>query len=355
MGARVALGRGSWRLAVLAVMVLTPLVVNQMGFGDYLNNVNLVVAYGLIGLAQTLCLGIAGRVHFGIVGFAVVGAYAYSYASQNWGWSPFLCAAFAAAAGAVVSAITSLALLRLEGFYLGVATLGLWFVAQNIAANLQIVGGRNGMTASPLVADPVTQSMIFTAIFAIVLLVSHSVVASRKGRETFAMNDDAEAVRGFGLSTLSYTYVIFIIAGALGGFAGALLAADIGFIAPDTFGLNLLVLILAVSVIGGVRSVWGAVAGAIIVEVLAQTTSEHPDTSEMLYGLGFLLIILILPAGVVGLVTDIRTRLSRRAATRRSTAAPPPPTSTAAPPTTPVVAQPDAAAPPDAKFEEQRS
>jgi len=106
-------------------------------------------------------------------------------------------------------------------------------------------------------------------------------------------------------------------AGGIGGFAGALLAADVGYISPDSFGLNLLVLILAVSVIGGVRSVWGAVAGAIIVEILAQVSSEHADTSEMLYGLGFLFIILILPSGVAGLIEDVRGRGSRLLRARR--------------------------------------
>lgn len=314
------LRRQSWRGALVALMVLSPVIFNVLGQSVYLNNIRLVAVYGIIGLAQTLVLGISGRVHFGIVAFGVVGAYAYAYSGSHWGWNPFLCAVFAIVLSAVASAAVSIPLLRLAGFYLGLATLGLWFVAQNVAGNVSITGGRNGTSALTLISAGIDETMLYMAIFGVVLLIADTVVRSRRGRELFAMNDDSEAVSGFGLSTTKYTFALFVAAGAMGGLSGALLASDVQYISPDSFGLDLLVLILAVSVIGGAQSVWGALAGAIIIGILQQFSSSYQNTSAMIYGLGFLVIILLLPSGVAGFLASAAKQTGRLLRSRRSDA-----------------------------------
>ena len=351
-------------LAALLVALVLPLLLDDFWLQTGLFAMAAVV--GAIGL--TLLVGQAGQLSLGHAFFAALGAYTYAWIAgetdgpaAGLGLPPLLAligaGVVAAAAGALFSPISG----RLRGIYLGLATIGLVFLARHLLVNLEAVtGGFNGRLVEPFAvpgfsfsnSDPDFLAVagvefeglhrlwyLFLVVALLAAWMATNLKASRTGRALANVRDSEAAAAAMGINVARAKATAFVVSSAYAGVAGALMALAFTRIAPDVFGLQLSIDFLVMIVLGGLGSVGGAAVGAVFVValplVLTQYSSALPflstagsggldaaTLSRLLYGLAIIAVLLFLRGGLAGALG----RLShRRAAPPDSSGLPPAP------------------------------
>jgi branched-chain amino acid transport system permease protein len=310
----------------------------------------MAAAVGAIGL--TLLVGGAGQLSLGHAFFAALGAYTYALTAGEVGGRAaglglppvlglLLAGLVAAVAGALFSPISG----RLRGIYLGLATIGLVFLARHLMVNAEtLTGGFNGRIVEPLSvpgfsfsgSDPDYLAVagvqfgglhrLWYLFFGVVLLaawVGRNVKASRTGRALANVRDSEAAAAAMGIHVARAKATAFVISSAYAGIAGALMALAYGRIAPDLFGLQLSIDFLVMIVLGGLGSIAGAAAGAVFVVtlplVLTQYSSALPflatpgsggldgaTLARLLYGAAIIAVLLFLRGGLAGAASRLR-------------------------------------------------
>ena len=263
--------------------------------------------YLILAVSLNLIIGYAGQVSLGHAAFYGIGAYTSALVALHWHF-PFPLAALSAmlVAGGCGLAL-GLPTLRLKEDYLAIVTLGFGVIMDLVFLNLEITGGPDGLPGIPSPAllgvslRPAGLYLIVVAVsVALVLLLTWRLVGSYHGRALRAIRDHEVTAQVMGINTPAYKVVIFALAAALAGLAGSLYAHYITFINPESFGLHTSILILAMVVLGGMGSLPGSVAGAVILTALPELLRQFQAYQDLVYG-GLLIGLLILrPEGLLG-------------------------------------------------------
>jgi branched-chain amino acid transport system permease protein len=290
---------------------------NEIYFLDALISVAIVVAIYVF-------VGNSGVLSFGQVSFVAVGAFAAGVMTipleSKTGVLPQLfpilrdhtvgnvaSLALAAAVGGVAAFLVGLPLMRLSGLAAGIAT----FAVLEITHNLLREWTKIGPGATTLSLVPETTGAVQATIGALIAMcVAFAYQRSRLGRQLRASREDAHAARGVGVSVHRQRLWAFTVSGALAGFAGGLLVHELGSITTEQVYLELTFITLAMLVVGGVSSLWGAVVGALAVSGLNSFLIEAEDgvgavdlpSGSRLILLGAIMatVLLLRPSGITG-------------------------------------------------------
>lgn len=213
-------------------------------------------------------------------------------------------------AGALLAALVALAIgrptLRLSGVYLAMATLAFGEVVRIIILNTeQFTGGALGLNAIP----QLTQWFDVAAALGLALYVLLRLAHSRVGRTMAAIAQDETATELMGVNVRAYKLFAFVAGAALAGVAGALNAHFTFFISPNEYGFDRGVEILAMGVLGGTGSPWGAVIGGILITLLPELLRGLGHFRPLINGVVLIVIILYSPKGLWDLL-----RFARRSA-----------------------------------------
>jgi branched-chain amino acid transport system permease protein len=285
--------------------------------------VNLVAVVGLY-----VFVGNSGVLSFGNVAFMAIGAYVSAILTMKAAaksvflpdlptfiadaeWSPFSGALAGGGAAAVMAMIVGWPLMRLSGISASIATFAVLVITNVVLGNwTSLTGGQNSLMGLPLYVGLWTASAWATAaiVIAFVYQESRSALLLRASRE------DEAASQALGVHIVRHRLTAFVISGFLSGIAGVLLAHLLGTVRVETFYLDLTFLIVAMLVIGGMRSLAGAVAGAVVIAALtellrqaeigvtvgATTIAAPAGLGDAILALIMLLIILFRPRGIAG-------------------------------------------------------
>jgi len=263
--------------------------------------------YIILTLSLNLIIGYAGQVSLGHAAFFGLGAYTSALATLN-GHLPFPLAALAAmlAAGACGLAL-GLPTLRLKEDYLAIVTLGFGVIMELIFLNLEITGGPDGLAGIPSPAlfglsfrPAGLYLIIVAAATGLVLLATWRLVGSYHGRALRAIRDHETTAQVMGINTPAYKVMIFTLAAGLAGLAGSLYAHYITFINPESFNLHTSILILCMVVLGGMGSIPGSVAGALILTALPEMLRQFKDYQDLVYGALLVGLLIVRPEGLLG-------------------------------------------------------
>ena len=207
---------------------------------------------------------------------------------------------------------------RVTGVYLSIMTQALTFaLLLAFFRNEMGFGGNNGLTDFKDIVGFSLQSdttrivlfLLSGIMLAIGYLVSRYVVNSKLGRIIIAIRDAEDRARFIGYRVESYKLWLFVFSAVLAGIAGALYVPQVGIINPGEFSpLNSIELVIWVA-IGGRGTLYGAVAGAFIVNY-AKTyfTGAIPELWLFALGALFIIVTVFLPKGLVGLVNDLKRK-----------------------------------------------
>ena len=218
----------------------------------------------------------------------------------------------AALAGALLAAAVAAAIgrptLRLSGVYLAMATLAFGEVVRIAILNMeQWTGGALGLNGIP----QSTQWYDVVGAVGLALYVLLRLARSRVGRTMTAIAQDETAAELMGLNVRAYKLFAFVVGAALAGVAGALNAHFTFFISPGEYGFERGVEILAMGVLGGTGSPWGAVIGGILITLLPELLRGLGHFRPLINGLVLIVIILYSPKGLWDLL-----HFSRRSSPR---------------------------------------
>lgn len=337
----------------LALLVLLALPLYLDSSWTIIGVFAMAAAIAAIGLS--ILTGTAGQLSLAHAAFLAVGAYSYAYlagpaddpASAGLGLPPLLAAVLAVVLSGLAGLAFSPVAARLRGFYLGVATIGLVFIAQHVLKNLgDVTGGVNGRSVPPLTvggfelsgSNPSqylavlgveyggTERLWYVALALLVLTVvaCGRILRGRPGRALKLVRDHEAAAAAMGISVQRAKATAFILSSALAGLGGVLFALASNFIGTGNFTLMVSLSYLAMVVIGGLGSIAGAVIGATFVTSLPLLLDKFSGSlgflaapgsdgytagvvAQIVYGLAVIAIVLGRPDGVVSLLRALRS------------------------------------------------
>jgi branched-chain amino acid transport system permease protein len=321
-----------WFLVLIAFLALFPFLFKN--YYVYVANymaINVIVAIGL-----SVLVGYTGQISLGHSGFFAIGAYGTIVLMSKVGL-PFVIALPAAAlATALFGFLIGLPALRLEGPYLSIATLGFGLTITRVIGRIEFFGGRQGLHAPELTIGPwhlnTDKDFYYLLITLTVLLTvaARNIIKTKVGRAFIAIRDADIAAETMGVNLMYYKTLAFAVSAFYTGLAGGLYAFVLRFIEPELFGLLMSILFLAMVVVGGLGSIFGAIAGACLLswmdlelrnilsipyvglwlEALSKSYFSITGVSNIqfiLYGLIMVLIMLFEPLGLYGFW--IRTKI----------------------------------------------
>ncbi|MCK2220082.1 branched-chain amino acid ABC transporter permease [Actinomadura sp. ATCC 31491] len=290
-----------------------------------------LAVYVLLGLAAmvtvgvSLLMGYAGQVSLGQGAFYGVGAYTAALLALN-GLPPLLGLVAAPVAAALAALVLGLPLLRLRGHHLAFATLATQLILLSLAGQLTFTGGDIGLQAIPQfsagsfeASGAAAYAYLTWAGLALVMLVTHNVITSRPGRALRALATSETAAASSGIPVGRYKLVVFALSAAFAGLAGGIYCFYTGYVAPGSFPVLISIQYIVMAVVGGLGTIWGAVAGAAAITLLVQGLDQLANLPGMpsyapsvlsyaVYALVLIVVVLFLPDG---LVPAIGRRLSR--------------------------------------------
>jgi branched-chain amino acid transport system permease protein len=256
-----------------------------------------------------LLAGYAGMVSIGQQAFVGLGAYATLYLALK-GMNPFVTIPLAAVACAVIAYPVTYLLFRLRGGYFSIATWVIADTAMLIIGTIAVLGGGTGRSMPGLqnLSPSQTAHYSYLATWVVALVVvtgTYYLLRSRLGLVLASIRDNEVAARSAGVHVRSARRIVFIIAAAGCGAAGAVLAISQPFIQPtNEFNMQWAAEMLFVSMIGGLGTIEGPIIGSIIFFILQQTLQQEGVWYLIIFGTIAVAIALWQPRGLWGAFRD---------------------------------------------------
>ncbi len=314
-------GRHQWRIwwGVAVVVALLPLVIA----GGYQFNIAVnAELFAILSLGFYFQFALAGQFSFATPAYYAVGAYTFAWAAPSGGF--LLAFGAAVVVTAALGALTKLLLARSPLIHFAIATLAFGSLVLIVLQNwTSFSGGGQGTFGIPqpsifgYLFDTGTKQYYLcgtVTLLGVALLILFE--RSPAQRDLVFVRDMGAVAQTAGLRSAHVQVVAFGAGASFMGAAGALLASTAGFVDLSSFstanGVSIALLVLLMVLLGGVGSVWGPVIGAALLTVLPQVLARWKSYEELIYSVIILVVILVLPGGITSLLTELRTRRTRR-------------------------------------------
>jgi branched-chain amino acid transport system permease protein len=278
---------------------------------EYAYTILMLVALSVI-LASSFnfVIGYGGLISIAHPVFYAIGAYASALLARDAGWPVLLAIPAGAGTALVASVLVALPALRVSGDYLLIASIGFQLGVLEAIKNVTWTGGAGGLTNIPALLGRGTGHAVYVALAVLVaagtVLLLRWITRSPYGRAMSALRDDETAFAALGRNAMLMKLGVFALGAGLAGVAGGLYAHYFRFLAPDQFDILQSAALLTMVVVGGMRSVWGPVVGAVVLQVLPQAITFlnlPPSVLGPLQGLLFTGLVLVFmfvrPAGLI--------------------------------------------------------
>ncbi len=205
--------------------------------------------------------------------------------------------------------LLGLVILRLRGMYFAITTLALGEIFRIVIRNWKsFTGGPEGkILPSVIFGGAAWPSYLLTfALISLVILASVAIERSRFHFALTAIRNNEIVAMSRGVDVYFTLIKVFSLSAALMGAAGAVYAQLFGFATPDnTFSSDFTLLPLAMALLGGIYGTWGPVLGALALGIIAEYLKLFlPYGHLIVYGIIIVLVILFMPRGFIGLLSD---------------------------------------------------
>jgi len=276
---------------------------------------------GIIAMSVDLLLGYTGLPSLGQAAYLGVGAYLTAILASTYGFGLgggfWLVVLLGILAGAAAAAVFGLFAVRAGGVYFLMITLALGMCVWGLAYRWNsLTGGDNGinMPGRPdfgiALGDDLNYFYLVLGFFAVSLAALYVLVRSPFGRSLVGIRERELRMRILGYNTWLHKYLAFVIAGGFGGLAGVLWAHLTGIVSPGDVILTTSVDVLLMVVLGGPGTLVGGAIGAGVVVFLREYLATLVPWWQYVLGGVYVLTILYLPGGLMGIPARVRRRRS---------------------------------------------
>jgi branched-chain amino acid transport system permease protein len=307
---------GFWLPLILLVLVgLWPILTK--------NAANREVVSSTLASSLNILLGYTGYVSFGHIVFFGFGAYTGFYLMSVQGWPIYSAMAMAGLVPAILAFLLGKAILRLRGAYFALATIGVNEAARSFVKNFEPLGGSVGMPLNFQIYKDyggAAQALWLTFYLMIgvtlaVVIVSYLVRFSKFGLGLMAIRENEDAAEVMGVVAPDSKTWAYVISAIFPGIIGLLFFFKNATILPgDAFRLHLSIETIVMVMLGGAGTVLGPLLGGAGYQRLRGTLLVTPlfrNIQLVVAGVMLLVIILFIPAGIVGWLRDRFPRLRR--------------------------------------------
>jgi len=353
----------SWSGRALAAVLLVIAIVLPFFFdpaSGFMNATIIAFAYVVMALGLNVVVGFAGLLDLGYVAFYAFGAYCVGWFGSGFFYKAHVHVGVSHVAGAlpgihlnfililvcavlvtsVAGAAIGLPTLRLRGDYIAIVTLAFGEIIGVVAVNGQsihlsggetLTAGNLGISALDLPYFPVIGMFslldlrpwywLILAIMLVVLFVNLRLRDSRLGRAWIALREDEVAAVSMGIPLVRTKLFAYSIGAAFGGMSGVFLGAYHTDVTGDDFAFSFSIFVLAMIIVGGLGSIWGAVFGALLLSyinyyLIPDVLNSVPhslglnfDLSQLSFGIFGFLLVLVMILRPQGLIPERRRRL----------------------------------------------
>lgn len=302
--------RGAWLpLLVLAALGLAPLVGFSASYEMTLMARAMILAMAAVSLS--FLVGGAGLVSLGHAASVGVGAYTVAILDAHGITDAVQVLPVAIAAAALFSLLTGAIAIRTAGVHFIMITLAFGQMAFFTASSLSAYGGDDGYTlyartellGTRLLENRQVFHYLCLGLLAATWAVAAMLLASRFGRVLRAARENPQRVEAVGFAPYPYRLAGYVIAGAMGGVAGLLLANATEFVSPAMLSWQRSGELLFMVILGGVGPLWGAMLGALVFVGLETWLAEITPHWKMIFGPLLVVAVIALRGGIAGLVT----------------------------------------------------
>jgi branched-chain amino acid transport system permease protein len=299
---------------LLIVLALVPVYAALTGDPFALTLFTRIVIMAIAAVSLDLIMGYGGMVSFGHAAYLGIGGYVVGIL-----WKEGIASGFVQwPAAIVISALFALVVgalsLRTRGVYFIMITLAFAQMIYYVAIGLDRYGGDDGLTIYKRslfggVLDLNNKTTFYYLCLALLLgsifLVAR-IVNSRFGLVIRGACSNDRRMRAIGFPTFRYRLVCFVIAGAMCGLAGALLANHTNFVSPALMHWTRSGDLIVMVVLGGLGTLFGPLIGAVTFLVLEEGLSRLTEYSNLILGPILLLVAIYLNGGIEGLLEGKR-------------------------------------------------
>ena len=307
-------GTRALALAALAALAALPWVLAR----HQLSILTDLLIFGLFALSLDLIMGYTGMVSFGHAAYFGLGAYGSALVLVHSGQPvPVALLAGALLAGAVALPVGWFST-RATGIYFAMLTLAFAQLLYRVAYKWRgLTGGSDGLAGvpkttlfwgGPSLATPRAYYFLVTACVVLALVLCQALVRSPFGRALQAIRENERRFVALGRSARPFKLVVFVIAAALGGLAGALFAPFRGFASPEVMFWVLSGQGLMMVLTGGIGTLIGPILGAMVFILIQEVLSSYTEHWMIFAGAVFVLMVIFLPGGLVGTARRLVTR-----------------------------------------------
>ncbi len=300
------------------IFLIFPLAMQATDHLFYVSFASRVMIFAIAATSLNLVLGYGGMISFGHAAFVGTGAYVASiliaegFTSALVGW-PAAIAVSALAAGVIGAAS-----LRTRGVYFIMITLAFAQMMFYLVNSMKAYGGDEGLSLPQRASlgfdlgNEIAFYYVVLVLLSLVLYALHRLVGSRFGRVIVAIRENAPRVEAIGLPVYRYQLACFVIAGAVAGLAGALLASHGKYVNPNVLHWLQSGTLMIMVILGGVGHLWGGVIGAAVLLCLEHAIADYPlpwlaqlapnyqQHANLGVGIVLLAIVIFAPQGIAG-------------------------------------------------------
>ncbi|HUF33864.1 MAG TPA: ABC transporter permease [Acidimicrobiales bacterium] len=318
----VLIGKSALAGLVGLVVVVLPLFLPRVYAGRF----TLLAIYAMVGVSLVILTGWAGQISLGQFAFSGIGAAVAGGLAANHNTDFFVSLLLGALAGAFVAVLIGLPAVRIQGLFLAVTTLAFAFTVENFVLRREYFGWLLPRDLAA-VERPILYGRFDTSsdirfyyvvlvFLALTLLAARSLRKNRTGRILIGARDNGRAVQAYGVSLARTRLTAFAISGFIAALAGGLLAYQSMAVDAGTYAPDRSISFFAMTVIGGLTSLPGAMLGAIYVEGLPFFFNNSNFVRLLTSGVGLLVLLLFLPGGLSEALYRTRDRFLRWVAAR---------------------------------------
>ncbi|MCL4799393.1 MAG: branched-chain amino acid ABC transporter permease [Burkholderiales bacterium] len=309
------------RLAVLGVLALALAALPFLADKFYVQLATKILILAIFAMSLDLLVGYTGLVSLGHAAFFGFAGYLLALVSPQYEaanlWTSL---AIALAGSAVLALVIGALVLRTSGIYFIMVTLAFGEMLFHLFHDTSIAGGSDGIYVyvrpvgtifgwQPFDFEDFTHFYLVVLVAALgVYALLRMVLASPFGRVIVGIRVNEHRMRSLGYHTFRYKLVCFVLAGTLAGLAGYLAAVQFGVVNPDMLGFHVSASALMMLILGGMGTLVGPAIGAAVMMTLELLFQKITDHWLLPMGVFIVLVALLLPRGLVGLVTGARAK-----------------------------------------------
>lgn len=266
--------------------------------------INVVIVNGLSLIDR------CGQLSFGHSAPVALGAYGSVLFASALGLGTITAAILSIVAGALMAGVLGWVILRLRGVYFVLVTFAFAELVRLVLLDAaSITGGANGIAGIPPLTIAGFAFDTRERFYGLALLLAVASVAFMVGlfgrplgRAMTAVAANPALAESTGLNVLRLQLTAYIGGSMMAALGGVLTARYVGFISPESFGTGASVAFITMLVIGGRKSLWGPMIGALVLTPLPELFRGAVQTQHIFYGTALILILRFLPGGMAGLL-----------------------------------------------------